>query len=57
MYGKPTMTCFDYQMYLYGYHHYLNAILWMFTELVALWVIKLSPPPTAGSRPFPFCMV
>jgi hypothetical protein len=24
MYGKPIMTCFEYQIYLYCYHHYLN---------------------------------
>ena len=46
MYGKPAMTCFKYQVYLYGSEAitYLNAILWVVTE-PALWVIKLPPPP------------
>ena len=35
MYGKSSMTCFKYQMYLHGSEAitYLNAILWVVTEL------------------------
>ena len=49
MYGKQAMTCFKYQVYLYGPETitYLTAILWVVTE-PALWVIKL--PPTPHSR-------
>ena len=56
MYGNSSMTCFKYQMYLYGSEAitYLNAIFWVVTEL-ALWVIKLRPPFTTG-RPPPLCM-
>ena len=34
MYGKPAMTCFKYQVYLYGSEAitYLSAILWVVTE-------------------------
>jgi hypothetical protein len=34
MYGKLAMTCFTYQVYLYGSKAmtYLNAILWVVTE-------------------------
>ena len=34
MYGNPTMTCFKYQVYLYGSEAitYLNAILSVITE-------------------------
>ncbi len=50
MYGKPTMTFFKYQVYLYGSKTitYLNAILGVVTEL-ALWVIKLLSPPTRST--------
>jgi hypothetical protein len=46
MYGKPAMTCFKYQVYLYGSEAipYLSAILWVVTE-PALWVIRLPPTP------------
>ena len=46
MYGKPAMTCFKYQVYLYGSEAitYLSAILWVVTE-PALWAIRLPPPP------------
>ncbi len=54
MHGKPAMTCFKYQMYLYGSGAltYLNAILWGVTDL-QLWVIRLPPHPTTGSPPPP----
>jgi hypothetical protein len=50
MYGNPDMTCFKYQMYLYGSEAitYLSAILWVVTE-PAPWEIWLPPPPTTGS--------
>jgi hypothetical protein len=34
MYGKPAMTYFKYQVYLYGSEAttYLKAILWVVTE-------------------------
>jgi hypothetical protein len=34
MYGKLAMTCFKYQVYLYGLEAitYLNACLWVVTE-------------------------
>jgi hypothetical protein len=34
MYGKLAMTCFKYQVYLYGSEAitYLNAFLWVATE-------------------------
>jgi hypothetical protein len=34
MYGKFAMTCFKYQVYLYGSEAitYLNAFLWVGTE-------------------------
>jgi hypothetical protein len=34
MYGKLSMTCFKYQVYLYGSEDitYLNAILWVVIE-------------------------
>jgi hypothetical protein len=53
MYGKLAMTCFKYQMYLYGSEAItcLNAFLWVVTEQ-ALSVIRLPPPTTTGS-PFP----
>jgi hypothetical protein len=46
MYGKPAMTWFKYQVYLYGSEAitYLSAILCVVTEPV-LWVIRLRPPP------------
>jgi hypothetical protein len=52
MYGKPAMTCFKYQVYLYGSEAiiYLSAILWEVTEPV---LIRLPPPPTTGSPPPP----
>jgi hypothetical protein len=52
MYGKLAMTCFKYQVYLYGSDAitYLNAFLWVVTE-PALRVIRLPPPPTTGSPP------
>ena len=45
MYGKHAMTCFKYQVYLYGSEAitYLSAILWVVTE-PAQWVIR--PPST-----------
>ncbi len=35
MYGKPAITCFKYQVFLYGSEAitYLNAILWVVTVL------------------------
>jgi hypothetical protein len=52
MYGKPAITCFKYQVFLYGSEAitYLNAILWVVTEPAVL-VITLPPPPTTGSPP------
>ncbi len=46
MYGKPAMTCFKYQVYLYGSEAltYLSAILWVVSE-PALLVIRLPPTP------------
>ncbi len=46
MYGKPAMTCFKYQVYLYGSEAitYLSAILWVVTK-PALWIIRLPPIP------------
>ncbi len=46
MYGKPSMPCFNYQVYLYGSEAitYLSAILWVVAES-ALWVIRLPPTP------------
>jgi hypothetical protein len=45
MYGKPAMTCFKYQVYLYGSEAitYLNALLWLIIG-PALWVIRLPQP-------------
>ncbi len=50
MYGKLAITCFKYQVYLYGSEAitYLNAIRREFTE-PAPRVIRLSPNPTTGS--------
>ncbi len=52
MYGKLAITCFKFQVYLYGSEAitYLSAILWVVTE-PALRVIRLSPAPNTGSRP------
>ncbi len=52
MYGKLAMTCFKYQVYLYGSEAitYLNAFLWVVTE-PPLGVIRLPPPSTTGSPP------
>ncbi len=52
MCGKPAITCFKYQVVLYGLKAitYLNAILWVATE-PAVWVTTLPPPPTTGSPP------
>ncbi len=46
MHGKPAITCFKYQVYLYGSEaiSYLSAILWVVTE-PALWVIRMPPTP------------
>ncbi len=46
MYCKPAMTCFKYQVYLYGLEAitYLSAILWVVTEPL-LRVIRLPPTP------------
>jgi hypothetical protein len=51
MYGKLAITCFKYQVHLFGSEAitYLNAIRWKFSE-PALRVIRLSPAPTTGSR-------
>jgi hypothetical protein len=40
MYGKRVMTCFEYQVFLYGSDAitYLDVILWLVTE-PALWPI------------------
>ncbi len=54
MFGKPAMTCFEYQVYLYVSQAiiYLNALLWVVTE-PSLWVIRLSPlPPMCGNITF-----
>jgi hypothetical protein len=51
--GKPAMTCFRYQVYLYGSEAitYLTAILWVVTE-PAQWVIRLPPhPPLQAALP------
>ncbi len=55
MYGKLAITCFKYQVYLYGSEAitYLNAFLWVVKDPV-LWVIRLPPLPTTGSPP-PLC--
>ncbi len=52
MYDNPAMTCYKYQVYLYGSEAkaYLSAILWVVTE-PALWVIRLPPPPTGSPPP------
>ncbi len=52
MYGNLAMTCFPYQVFMYGSEAitYLNAFLWVVTE-TAIWVIRLSPPHTTGSPP------
>ncbi len=53
MYGKPAMTCFKYQVYLYGSEviTYLSAIFWVVTE-PELWVIRLPPtPPLQAALP------
>ncbi len=53
MYGKPAMTCFKYQVYLYGSEAitYLSALLWVVTE-PALWVARLPPtPPLRAALP------
>ncbi len=44
------MTCFKYQVYLYGSEAitYLNAIIWVVIE-PAIWVIRLPLPTTIGS--------
>ncbi len=44
MYGKPAMTCFKYQVYLYGSEAItdLNALIGVVTE-PTLWVITLPP--------------
>ncbi len=56
MYGKPAMTCFKYQVYLYGSEAitYLSAILWEVTE-PALGVIRLPPTPHCR-QPSPRCL-
>ncbi len=52
LYGKPAMTCFKYQVYLYGSESitYLNDILWAFRK-PALWVIRLPPSPLQAALP------
>jgi hypothetical protein len=49
MYGKPAMTCFKYQVYLYGSEAitYLSAILGVLGVVTepALRVIRLPPTP------------
>ncbi len=57
MYGKPSMLCFKYQLYLYGTKAIprLNAIIWAVTE-PAPWVVKhrqAAPIPTSGNPPLP----
>ncbi len=56
MYGKPAITCFKYQVFLYGSESitYLNAILWVVPD-PTVWVITLPPLRTTGSPP-PLCM-
>ncbi len=46
MFSKPAMTCFKYQVYLYGSEAitYLNVLLWLFTK-PALMSHKTSPIP------------
>ncbi len=52
MYSKPAMTCFKYQLYLYGSEAiiYLKAILWVVTK-PALYVIRLPQPPLQAALP------
>jgi hypothetical protein len=52
MYGNLDMTCFKCRVCQYGSEAitYLNAFLWVVTE-PALRVIRLPPPPSAGSPP------
>ena len=40
MYGKPAMTCFKYQVYLYGSEAitYLSAVLWVVNPNSLWWV-------------------
>jgi hypothetical protein len=54
MYGVPAMTCFKFQVYLYGSEAitYLSAILWVDTE-PAIWVIRLPPTPHYRQPPPP----
>ena len=57
MYINLAMTCFKYQVYLYGSEAitYLNSFLWVVTER-ALCVIRLPPPQTTGAALPPLCM-
>ncbi len=56
MYGNPAMTCFKYQVCLYGSEAiaYLNAY---FKRLQSQHYESsdLPPPPTTGSPPPPLC--
>ncbi len=47
MYGKPAMTCFKYQVYLYGSEaiNYLSAILWVATEPASTIGHQTAPTP------------
>jgi hypothetical protein len=52
MYGKPAITCFKYQVYLYGSEAitYLSAILWV-VQSQHYESSDCLPPPTTGSPP------
>jgi len=58
MYGKPALTCFEYQVYQYGSEviTYLNATLRVVKE-PALWGHQTAPTPLPHyMQPSPLCM-
>ncbi len=54
MYGKPAMTCFKYQVYLYGSEAITNLSATVYFEWLQSQHYESSdcpPPPTTGSPP------
>ncbi len=58
MYGNPAMTCFKYQVSLYGSEAitYLNAILYFKWLQSQHYESSDFPPPPATGSPPPLCM-
>ncbi len=56
MYRKTAMTCFKYQVYLYGSEciTHLSAILWVVTELALQEIKKSNCPHTQLRAAFPY---